>query len=101
MNTYIQDKLDEFNDKYIRFGEYFRDGDRSETGRLLIDSTTLLKSIEQSLTDYHNHIVEKWEHDIKLLKLIHKQELDSIALKSLEDFMEWSELRKSLQDTNK
>ena len=65
MNTYIQDKLEEFNDKYIRFGEYFRDGDRSETGRLLIDSTTLLKSIEQSLTDYHNHIIEIMDKAIK------------------------------------
>ena len=25
-----------------------------------------LPIIEQVLTDYHNHTVEKWEHDIKL-----------------------------------
>ena len=84
----------QLNTPYSELSEKEKESDRKQVRKYL-------PIIEQVLTDYHNHTVEKWEHDIKLLKLIHKQELDSIALKSLEDFMEWSELRKSLQDTNK
>jgi len=92
--SYIQNKLDEFDKQFI-----VKSNANTDLLRYT-DATKIKHFINQSLTDYHNHTVEKWEHDIKLLKLIHKQELDSIALKSLEDFMEWSELRKSLQDTN-
>lgn len=82
-NTYIQDKLLE---KHIC---RFNDGECN------------CDCYIAGMQDYHNHIVEKAEEDLKLLKKVHKIELDAIALKSLEEFIKWSENRKqSLQDTN-
>jgi hypothetical protein len=58
MNTYIQNKLDAF-DKEYRIDEV---GEYSE--RITPNSRKrepIRKLLEQSLTDYHNHIVEKIE----------------------------------------
>lgn len=49
MNTYIKNKLDEFKEKYPNM--------QSENDEYTAIPTVEL--IEQSLTDYHNHIVEK------------------------------------------
>ena len=46
MNTYIQDKLDEIED------------DLKEKGYTKHERETVIGILEQSLTDYHNHIVE-------------------------------------------
>lgn len=47
MNTYIQDKLDEI------------ENDLKEKGYTKHERETVIGILEQSLTDYHNHIVEK------------------------------------------
>lgn len=64
MNTYIQDKLDEFDEKVNNTYEFFNATDGG--GELQytvneIDVDGVRNFIQQSLTDYHNHIVEKIE----------------------------------------
>lgn len=64
MNTYIQNKLDEFDKKFDR--ELFKQDEgyfHNREGYKL--KHQLLKFIEQSLTDYHNHIVEKFKEKYK------------------------------------
>ena len=73
MKTYIQDKLDEF-DKTIGGSGFYQDA-------LGIENYKEIRNfLKQSLTDYHNHIVEKI-----------KQMLSPGQRKYLDDF---------LQDTN-
>ena len=104
MEQYIQDKLDMFDEKVNNTYEFFNATDGG--GELQytvneIDVDGVRNFIQQSLTDYHNHIVERAEEDLKLLKKVHKIELDTIALKSIDELVKWSEHRKQfLQDTN-
>ena len=56
-NTYIQDKLDEF-DKTIGGSGFYQDA-------LGIENYKEIRNfLKQSLTDYHNHIVEKIQKDL-------------------------------------
>ena len=52
MNTYIQDKLDEI------------ENDLKEKGYTKYERETVIGILEQSLTDYHNHIVEKVKNEL-------------------------------------
>ena len=54
MNTYIQDKLDEI------------ENDLKEKGYTKYERETVIGILEQSLTDYHNHIVEKIIKDVDM-----------------------------------
>jgi len=56
--TYIQDKLDEI------------ENDLKEKGYTKHERETVIGILEQSITDYHNHIVEK----IEMLKRKHYNE---------------------------
>ena len=55
MNTYIQDKLDEI------------ENDLKEKGYTKYERETVIGILEQSLTDYHNHIVEKIIKDVDMM----------------------------------
>ena len=58
--TYIQDKLDEI------------ENDLKEKGYTKYERETAIYIVKQSLTDYHNHIVEK----IEMLKRKHYNETE-------------------------
>lgn len=96
MNTYIQNKLDEFDERFgiKRNHAYFSPENDDES--CANNSNKVRMFIEQSLTDYHNHIVEKvkkgidnWKDEIgeipentcpKIDKIIgqHKEILDDL-----------------------
>ena len=57
MNNYIQNKLDEFREKYPNM--------QSENDEYTAIPTVEL--IEQSLTDYHNQIVEMMHNQVDLM----------------------------------
>jgi len=58
-NTYIQNKLDEFDKQFV-VGE--PNLEYISAKKEIIDIKNFL---EQSLTDYHNHIVEKFKEKYK------------------------------------
>ncbi len=84
MNTYIQDKLDEFDkqlekiesfsfdeDKQIK--EYLKSKDNLlftefeyPESQFELNEEKIRNFIEQSLTDYHNHILEKIVKDVDM-----------------------------------
>lgn len=57
MNTYIQDKLDEFKDKKKEIKIYYD----LKGGVVEVYWDKFEEYLKQSLTDYHNHIVEEIE----------------------------------------
>lgn len=67
MNTYIQNKLDEFENWSKKTLSHFESDDCGDEYNVYIHSTEgyekIEQFIEQSLTDYHNHIVEKIKLD--------------------------------------
>ena len=66
MNTYIQDKLGAFDEKVNNTYEFFNATDGGGELQFTIneiDVDGVRNFIEQSLTDYHNHIVEKIESE--------------------------------------
>ena len=68
MNTYIQDKLDMFDEKVNNTYEFFNATDGGGELQFTIneiDVDGVRNFIEQSLTDYHNHIVEKINKELK------------------------------------
>lgn len=102
--SYIKNKLDELIETYRKTTIIYekRNGDEvMEKVNGYFTEYDARMIAERLVTDYHNHIVEKFNEDLKLLKKMHKIELDTIALKSIEEFIKWSEHRKQfLQDTN-
>lgn len=69
MNTYIQDKLDEFDEKVNNTYEFFNATDGGGDLQYTIneiDIDGVRDFIQQSLTDYHNHIVEKIVKDVDM-----------------------------------
>ena len=80
-NTYIQDKLDAI------------ENDLKEKGYTKFERETIIDITKQSLTDYHNHIVEKMDKAIKSHEVV-----DSYAEGILEGMMHCKHL--ILQDTN-
>ena len=69
MNTYIQDKLDMFDEKVNNTYEFFNATDGGGELQFTIneiDVDGVRNFIEQSLTDYHNHIVEKIVKDVDM-----------------------------------
>lgn len=65
MNTYIQDKLDEFDKKFTdtEQGNFYS---KNTTWKHTIGVPVHVKMfINQALTDYHNHIVEKFKEKYK------------------------------------
>ena len=80
MNTYIQDKLDEFDKRFVyplnfdfkvKENEPFLD-DSSMADGYGSAADYLKEFLEQSLTDYHNHIVEKIKNSDKAFGIIDK-----------------------------
>ena len=57
MNTYIQDKLDEFDKLKDKDG--YNSDDGFDLGYDGFDISRIRYWVEQALTDYHNHIVEE------------------------------------------
>ena len=65
-NTYIQDKLDMFDEKVNNTYEFYNPTDGGGELQFTIneiDVDGVRNFIQQSLTDYHNHIVEKIESE--------------------------------------
>ncbi len=91
MNTYIQDKLDEFDEKVNNTYEFFNATDGGGDLQYTIneiDIDGVRDFIQQSLTDYHNHIVEILEKERQTWA---KESIGEVAVKSIIN---------RLQDTN-
>ncbi len=70
MNTYIQDKLDEFDKLKDKDG--YNSDDGFDLGYDGFDISRIRYWVEQALTDYHNHIVEKIKNSDKAFGIIDK-----------------------------
>lgn len=105
MNTYIQDKLDEFDKRFVyplnfdfkvKENEPFLD-DSSMADGYGSAADYLKEFLEQSLTDYHNHIVEK----IKAMKIPTEEMIYDLRSKcDFERNNTLNEILSLLQDTN-
>jgi hypothetical protein len=86
MNTYIQNKLDEF-DKTIGCSGFYQDA-------LGIENYNEIRSfIEQSLTDYNNHIVEN-------IDKLNKDAEKFVPFQKIHYQSALNDLKSILQDTN-
>lgn len=64
-------------------------------GRDELDREEIENFIRSEFSSYNKQLLDKTQGDMDLLKTLHKVELDTIAMMSLEVFVLWSEQRKS------
>lgn len=109
MNIYIQDKLGAFDEKVNNTYEFFNATDGGGELQFTIneiDVDGVRNFIEQSLTDYHNHIVEKILHYYQENILYIGNEVPE-SLARISDMDRYvmlglpSDIQKILRDTNK
>lgn len=89
-----QDKINELRENISNILFDFWKGYSNETD---CDKRDII--IENAISHIETLLKEQREEMVKeldLIKRIHTLELDSISLKSLEEFIEWSEFRKNL-----